>query len=207
LTLYSVYIAKLDGHQANVGSSLLQFFNNFGILASKDRMQALILASMLFTLIIWVFAALSLLIAVMFYILFLWHYIPNSDGGLSGYCERKINSRLTRIVSAKVNKALEDDERKKYRYARKAAKNGEIPVLGRQATIPTLFDAKTDDSLPEKPMLHRNDTMTTLPAYSSRPNTPSASLPPLPPLPGSGFELQLSYQHYRPPVTTRMLRF
>ena len=152
-------------------------------------MQALILASMLFTLIIWVFAALSLLIAVMFYILFLWHYIPNSDGGLSGYCERKINSRLTRIVSAKVNKALEDDERKKYRYARKAAKNGEIPVLGRQATIPTLFDAKTDDSLPEKPMLHRNDTMTTLPAYSSRPNTPSASLPPLPPLPGSGFEL------------------
>jgi Fungal potassium channel len=141
---------------------------------------------MLFTLIIWVFAALSLLIALLFYVFFLWHYIPNSDGGLSGYCERKINGRLTRIVSAKVNKALEDEERKKFKEARKAAKKGEAPMLGRQATIPTLFDAKSEDSLPEMPMLHRNDTMTTLPVYTSRPGTPSTQVPALP---GSVYEL------------------
>jgi Fungal potassium channel len=137
---------------------------------------------MLFTLIIWVFTALSLLLALCFYLLFLWHYIPNSDGGLSGYCERKINSRLTSIVSAKVNKALEDEERKRLKQAQKAAKKGEAPTIGRQATIPTLFDPKDDpenpDKLPGMPMLHRNDTMATLPVYSSRPGTPGSSQQP-----------------------------
>jgi hypothetical protein len=44
------------------------------------------------------------------------------------YCERKINGRLTRIVSAKVNKALEGDEHKKYKFT-KTTKNSEIPAL------------------------------------------------------------------------------
>ena len=173
LTLYSVFKAKLDPTQAaDVGSTILTFFKNIGILAQEEHQQAVILSGMLFTLIIWIFAALSLILATLFYVLFLWHYIPNRDGGLSGYCERKINGRLSKIVSVKVNKAIEEEERKRQKADAKAAKKGEKPTYGRQATLPTLFDAK-DDKLPNMPMLNRNDTMTTLPAYSSRPGTPS----------------------------------
>ena len=185
LTLYAVYVAQLDPNNTNAGTSLIQFFNNIGLLAAAHHQQAVILSGMLFTLIIWVFAALSLLLALLCYLLFLWHYIPNSDGGLSNFCERKINERLTKIVSAKVAKALEDEERKKLKQARKAVKNGEAPVLGRQATIPTLFDANDGDKLPEMPMHNRNDTMATLPLYTSRPGTPSSQQPTLP----GGFEL------------------
>jgi len=173
LTLYSVFKANLDPTDAkDFGSAFTTFFKNIGILASQQHQQAVILSGMLFTLIIWAFAALSLILAMLFYILFLWHYIPNRDGGLSGYCERKINGRLARIVSAKVNKAIEEEERKRIKADAKAAKKGEKPPFGRQATLPTLFDAK-DDKLPNMPMLNRNDTIATLPLYSSRPGTPS----------------------------------
>lgn len=180
LTLYSVFQANLEPTEAkNVGSALSQFFQNIGILASQQHQQAVILSGMLFTLIIWIFAALSLILAMLFYVLFLWHYIPNRDGGLTGYCERKINDRLSRIVSIKVNKALEEEERKRLKADAKAMKRGEKPPYGRQATLPTLFDAK-DDKLPNMPMLNRNDTMTTLPLYTSRPGTPSSQQPSLP---------------------------
>jgi hypothetical protein len=174
VTLYSVFQAKLDPSKAdNAGSAFVTFFKNIGLLAEENNQQAVILGGMTFTLVIWVFGALSLIMAMLFYILFLWHYIPNADGGLSGYCERKINQRLSKIVSAKVNKAIEEEERKRRKADAKAAKNGEKPVFGRQATLPTLFDPKDGDKLPNMPMLNRNDTMTTLPAYSSRPGTPS----------------------------------
>lgn len=136
---------------------------------------------MLFTLIIWIFAALSLILAILFYIFFLWHYIPNRDGGLTGYCERKINSRLSKIVSVKVNKAIEDEERRRIKADAKAIKKGEKPQFGRQATIPIVFADKSDgDKLPGMPMLNRNDTVSTLPMYSSRPGTPSSAVPTLP---------------------------
>ena len=174
LTLYSVFKARLDPTDAtDVGGTLLGFFKNIGLLAQDNHQQAVILSGMAFTLVIWVFGALSLLLAMLFYVFFLWHYIPNADGGLSGYCERKVNRRLSKIVSVKVNKAIEEEERKRLKADAKAMKKGEMPAYGRQATLPTLFDQKSDDKLPGMPMLNRNDTMTTLPQYSSRPGTPS----------------------------------
>ncbi|RDW85538.1 hypothetical protein BP5796_03863 [Coleophoma crateriformis] len=179
VTLYSVFVAKLDPTgSTDVGSALLQFFKNIGILASENYQQAAILGGMVFTLIIWILASLSLILATLFYICFLWHYIPSADGGLSGYCERKINSRLQKIVSVKINKALADEERRNQKAAEKAAakaaKKGEKPVVqGRQATLPTLLDPKSDDKLPNMPTLNRTDTFSTLPQYSSRPGTPS----------------------------------
>jgi len=136
-----------------------------------------------------------MILASLFYVLFLWHYIPSSDGGLSGYCARKINGRLTKIVSVKINKALEEDERQRVKAEQKAAKKGEKAPPGRQATIPTLFDQKDEDKLPSMPMMNRNDTMTTLPLYSSRPGTPST------PVPGD-FELGALDQK-RPPFGNR----
>lgn len=196
LTLRSVYIAVLDPKDKDAASSILQFFKNFGILADQDKKQAVVLSGMVFTLVVWIFAALSLLLAVLFYLLFLWHYIPNGDGGLSGYCERKINGRLHKIVSVKINKAIEEEERKRVKANQKAFKNGEKPILNRQATLPTLFDTK-DDKLPTMPMLGRNDTTTTLPMYSSRPGTPSSQQPTLP-------GLELSNMDQKRPVPSRL---
>ncbi|KAF5871557.1 putative pheromone-regulated membrane protein [Botrytis fragariae] len=177
LTLYSVFHAKLDPTESNdVGDALLTFFKKVGILAEQEHQQAVILSGMIFTLVIWIFSALSLILAILFYLLFLWHYIPNHDGGLTGYCERKINERLTKIVSAKVNKAIEEEERKRTKAEQRAVKKGE-KVSGRQATIPALFDSKEDDKLPDMPVLNRADTMATLPQYTSRPGTPSSNLP------------------------------
>ncbi|KAB8293762.1 hypothetical protein EYC80_009247 [Monilinia laxa] len=177
LTLYSVFQAKLDPTESSdVGDALLTFFKNVGILAEQQHQQAVILSGMIFTLVVWIFSALSLILAILFYLLFLWHYIPNQDGGLTGFCERKINGRLTKIVSAKVNKAIEEEERKRARADQKAAKKGE-KVGGRQATIPKLFDPNDGDKLPDMPMLNRADTMATLPQYTSRPGTPSGNIP------------------------------
>ncbi|KAI9640588.1 Potassium transporter [Ciborinia camelliae] len=177
VTLYSVFQAKLDPTKANgVGDALLTFFKNVGILAEQSQQQAVILSGMIFTLIIWVFSALSLILAILFYLLFLWHYIPTRDGGLTGYCERKINGRLTKIVSAKVTKAIEEEERKRTKAVQKAVKNGE-KVSGRQATIPALLDSKGGDKPSDMPMLNRVDTMATLPQYTSRPGTPSNNIP------------------------------
>src|SRR5437762_3483655 len=85
-------------------SPVRQFFINIEVLAEKDKRQAVILFAMLFTVVIWVFAMLSLAISVVLYLLFLWHHIPSSDGSLTAYCRRKINTRLARIVTVKVDK-------------------------------------------------------------------------------------------------------
>ncbi|OAA61110.1 hypothetical protein SPI_05134 [Niveomyces insectorum RCEF 264] len=168
LTLYSVYNAKLSATGTNVENTLLDFFAKIRALALENYQQALILSGMLFTLVIWVFAFLSLLLSFAFFVFFLWGYIPNSDGGLSGFCSRKINKRLMKIVSVKVNKALEEEERRRKRAEFKAAKKaGGLPPTELTATIPDVGD----DKLQPMPMMHRNDTMTSLPPYTSRPGT------------------------------------
>ncbi|KAK6581235.1 hypothetical protein PZA11_005926 [Diplocarpon coronariae] len=179
MTLWAV-VKSFDTSASNAGSTLLKFFENVGKLADESHQQAVVYSGMLFTLVVWTFGALSLLLSALFYVFFLWHYIPNADGGLTGYCERKVNRRLASIVSVKVNKALEEEDRRLRKLDAKAIKNGEKPRV-RQATLPTLIAQKSDDGLPAMPMLHRNDTTTTLPQYSSRPGTPSGqpSLPPL----------------------------
>ncbi|KAF9876211.1 pheromone-regulated membrane protein [Colletotrichum karsti] len=175
LTLKSVYDAKLAVHEASVEGSLLGFFEKIRQLATEDYQQALILSGMLFTLIIWVFSALYLIMAVLFYVLFLWHWIPKDDGGLSGYCERKVNKALTKVVTAKVNKALakQDADRKKAEM-KAARKNGEKIAPERQATLPTIPNVGDPDKLAEMPMISRSDTFATLPAYESRPGTPGS---------------------------------
>ncbi|KAI2628839.1 hypothetical protein GGR54DRAFT_366766 [Hypoxylon sp. NC1633] len=190
MTLYSVYNSNLiPTDVSSVQTTLGTFFSKLESLAAENKQQVVILSGMVFTLVIWVFSMLFLLIGVLFYVFFLWHYIPRQDGGLRGYCERKVNKRLKSIVTVKVNKALakEDRDRKKAEY-KAAKKAGEKPPVERQATLPTFMDDGNDDKLPEMPMLNRNDTMATLPAYSSRP--------------GSARSIELnSWDQKRPPVS------
>ncbi|CRK17834.1 hypothetical protein BN1723_011401 [Verticillium longisporum] len=126
LTLKSVYEVKLSSAgDGNVGEEILSFFEKIKELATQDTRQAVILSGMLFTLVVWIFSALFLLAAVLFYVFFLWHWIPRADGGLSGYCERKVNKSLTKIVHEKVDKALAKEERKQL----KAGINGGAAAL------------------------------------------------------------------------------
>lgn len=178
VTLYSVYNAKLQVNGDTFEASLESLLDKIKVLAQQDYRQALILSGMLFTFVIWVFSALSFILAVLFFVFFLWGWIPKEDGGLSGYCERKISKRLMKIVSKKVDAALADQERQRKKAELKAAKKtGALPPEERKATLPT-FMSGGDDKLPDMPMLSRVDTEATLPVYSSRPSTPK-----------SGFEL------------------
>ncbi|MCJ1484568.1 hypothetical protein MMC06_004739 [Schaereria dolodes] len=171
LTLYSVMQANIipEGkHSANNGHTpIIQFFVNVQLLADSDREQAAILFSMLFTLIIWVFSALSLISACILYTVFLWHHIPNTDRGLRGYCKRKIDSRVQKIVGIKINKALakQDNARAKGEDRNMKARE-RPPQLKRQPTIPVMV-TEDDDKLPNMPTLSRQTTQTTLPSYTS----------------------------------------
>ncbi|CAK7267034.1 Potassium transporter [Sporothrix epigloea] len=220
LTLLSVYNAQLSVTGNNIGNTLLHFFDKIRILAEGNFREALILSGMIFTLVIWVFSFLSLLLAFLFFLFFLWGYIPRSDGGLSGYCSRKINKRLMKIVTKKVNAALEEEERRRKKAELKAAKKkGELPPTELKATIPDVSDATLSassqyvtnsvyggsiDKLPATPnslMLQRNDTMTTLPPYSSRPGTAAGG-----PNNSSNSSFELSSMDQKPRPTMSSMR-
>lgn len=175
-TLKAVYEAELLVQEETVEGSISTFFNNIGKLAEDDYRQAAILCGMCFTLVVFVFTAMFLLAAVLFYVFFLFHWLPKADGGLSGYCERKTNMALLKIVTVKVNKALAKGQADIYRADANGSMTFEKPQLGRAATLPTLPNlgpAPTkEDSLPAMPVLGRSETMQTLPVYSSRPPSP-----------------------------------
>ena len=148
ITLYSVMQADLvptGKHSASNGHTpIIQFFVNVQILANKDNEQAAILFGMLFTLIIWVFSALSLVLAVLFYVLYLWHHIR--DGSLSRYCRRKIDTRLHKIVMKRVNKALAKDSDTRAKQGFKGSKAEDFqPNVKRQPTLPVLDSTTTQD--------------------------------------------------------------
>ena len=180
MTLYSVMKANLipeGDHSAVDGHSKIgQFFLNIGVLADEDRLQAIVLFGMLWTLLIWVLAAISLAVSVILYLLFLWHHIPSQDSGLGGYCRIKINRRMERIVKVKVDKALKKENELRTRQDANAARDG--LDFKKQPTLPSL-----DPSIDSLPPLSRQTTMTTLPEYSSRPGSGGRSDDSLPAMP------------------------
>ncbi|KAF2860145.1 hypothetical protein K470DRAFT_192616, partial [Piedraia hortae CBS 480.64] len=171
ITLYSVMVAKIEVHGKAVGRSQFdQFFFNLQQLAHSNPEEMLILCSMLFTLVIWMFSMLCLIAAVILYLVFLWHYIPHSDARLKVYCRRKVDKRLERIVQVKIKTAVEEDERKAERLA---SKRGHPPTLKRQPTLPEVGkspDLPTWDSSGVPPLLRSNTstTVSTLPLYPGR---------------------------------------
>ncbi|KAK3674004.1 Potassium transporter [Recurvomyces mirabilis] len=195
MSLYAVFNADLlHGDVAGQHSNIEKFFLKLQALAQHDERQAIILSSMLFTLVIWMFSALSLLTALVLYLVFLWHYIPQRDGRLSVYCRRKIDRRLEKIVDHTVKAAIEEEEHKRRKAENKAElkrqKTGESasttslaskPKLARQPTLPQLGESpelsKDDNKLPEFALARQNtsSTVSTLPRYESRPPTRNGS--------------------------------
>lgn len=174
-TLYSVMQADLvpaGAHAAKDGHSpIAQFWINLQILASHNREQAAILFGMLFTLIIWILSLISLLLACIFYVTFLWHHVPKRDGSLARYCRRKIDTRLSKIVSVKVNKARAREDRLRARAAAGTNSGDRPPQVKRQPTIPMLDD---DDQSSKPSTLTRQTTQNT---FSSGPSRHDAGTP------------------------------
>nr|POF04573.1 putative vacuolar membrane protein [Quercus suber] len=180
LTLYAVMDADLivHGTQSSSNASFVQFFVNLGALANENLQQTLVYFAMLFTLVIWAFSAISLLVAAILYITFLWHHIPQRDGRLRTYCKRKVDRRLEKIVEHKIKAAVEEEERQRRKAEKKAdtrrPRKGEaLPPpakLARQPTLPQ-FDAEhiVQDEKGPQVGLTRQDTgssASTLPPYA-----------------------------------------
>lgn len=161
ITLYSFMQSDLiptGDHAATADhSSFEQFWINVETLAEANREQAVVLFTMLFTLVIWVISALCLIVAVVLYLVFLWHYIPQRDGRLSNYCRRKIDNRLEKVVGQKVKQALEEQEKKQAQSEAKAARKANQlpsrPQTNRKPTLPQVaaqtpdIDSKSDFGL------------------------------------------------------------
>ena len=177
LTLKSVYEAKLSPNSDSLEGNFTGFFDKIGALAKEDYRQAAILSGMAFTFVVWVFSFIYLLLAILFYVFFLFHWIPRADGGLTGYCERKVNKALLKIVTKKVNKALAKNQADRMKAELKAAKKmGEKPfAFERTATLPDIGPVK-DDSLPEMPVLGRSETGSSLPPYQTRSTSPGIEM-------------------------------
>lgn len=178
ITLYSVMQADLvpggeNAHKDDGTSPVLQFFNNIKILAEENNLQAVVLFGMLFTLVIWVLSVLKLMSAMILYLVFLFHHIPQEDGTLRAYCRRKISNRLKRIVRRKVDKALAKGFQLQNRTATQ-------PSLASTESKPTLPDM---DKGPIVTTLSRSTTETTLatlPSYTRSNSTATEKKPTLP---------------------------
>ncbi|KAL8839185.1 MAG: hypothetical protein Q9170_001834 [Blastenia crenularia] len=183
-TLYAVMQADLlpaGKHAAKDGHSpISQFWVNLGILAGHNREQVAILFGMLFTLIIWSISAISLLLACIFYVTFLWHHIPSSDGSLTRYCRRKIDSRLSKIVSVKVNKALGREDEHRASRTERTPSGDRRPQVKRQPTLPIVDD---DDQSTRPSVITRQTTQATFSSASSHHNTEAPTLTRQPTIP------------------------
>lgn len=166
-------LVPIGEHKVTKGHTpISQFFVNIQILANHNKEQAAILFGMLFTLVIWVLYALGLLIAVLFYLLFLLNHIPSKDHGLSNYCRRKIDSRLQKIVGVKVNRALEKANTNRMYHEFNTVKRGAPGQVKRQPTLPILNTDSNYKAHDMPPSIRRaNDTTYSFSMLSNSPRT------------------------------------
>jgi hypothetical protein len=174
MTLYAVMQAQIipgGDHASEDRSGFEQFFMNIKTMVETgNKQETVIYFTMLFSLVIWVIGALGVIFAALFYILFLWHYIPRADNGLTNYCRRKLETRLARIVGKKIKKAIEKEDQKRKEEERRAIKKGKPDTIRSKPTLPTLGD----DDKSSVFGLQRSETFSTietLPQYTS--NAPS----------------------------------
>jgi hypothetical protein len=172
MTLYAVMQAQLipgGDHAAEDRSNFEQFFMNIKTMVDTgNKQETVIYFTMLFSLVIWIIAALGLIISALLYLFFLWHYIPKADGSLTQYCRRKVETRLERIVGKTIKKAIEKQNQQLKKEEQRAMKKGEFDAAKARPTLPKLAGESDDTSTVFS--LQRSDTMntnTTLPPYSA----------------------------------------
>ncbi|KAI5807361.1 hypothetical protein DFH27DRAFT_315664 [Peziza echinospora] len=151
ITLYSVMKIPKKVNKGEELSAILKFFENFGDLAKENRSQAIILGAMCFTLIIWVFAMLQLLIAAILYVIYLCHVV-GSNASLRDYCKIRVDEKLSEIVRENHRKELERQRDQKKGTKSKNA-NATPALLNRQPTVPILSINDNSDEKPPMPKI------------------------------------------------------
>ncbi|EWC46388.1 hypothetical protein DRE_04331 [Drechslerella stenobrocha 248] len=185
ITLYAVMKAKIiPGTQK---SGLNGLIASIKALEEESFTQAMILSVMLFTCVWWIFHFLQLALAVLLWVMFIWHHVP-SGHTLGSYCREKIDKRLKGIVAKNHQRTLEEEreERLKADKAGLGARKPTLPAFGADASSagPTKSFASNGPTFPtisEKPIvgLQRTNTMDTVTTtVSSRPDTNMPSRPP-----------------------------
>lgn len=107
-TLASVVSADLIPEKETKGlSAVSKFFENIQHLYAENKIQVLILGSMTFTTILWIFAILQLLLACILFISFLWHVMHGDS--LRKYCKDRIDKRMGEIVVDNHKKGIQKD--------------------------------------------------------------------------------------------------
>jgi hypothetical protein len=174
MTLYAVMQAQIlpvGDHASDDRSGFEQFFMNIKVMIETgNKQETVVYFTMLFSLVIWVIAALGIIISCILYIFFLWHYIPRSDGSLTNYCRRKVETRLARIVGKKMKKAIEKEDQKRRADEQRAIKKGTLNQTASKPTLPTLVGK--EDDFGSIYSVQRSDTFSTV-SYSS--NAPSST--------------------------------
>lgn len=191
-TFYSVARSKIVEGPHDAGDSLVtSFFKNVKNLYNEEPMQAVVLASMAFTAIIWLIFMILLILALILWLFFLSHYVKRET--LTGYCRRKVEARLAKIVKEKTEKIWEEEQKKTLKDGGKGGKKkidfDDIEAIKRQPTLPVFG---FNDSPPKGGFLDRNESVSTLPRYTSQPTTPAGE-DTLPRMPLSRNESEASY--------------
>lgn len=139
MTIYSVVKSNLIPDGQNQGMSpIMQFFTKVKILADGDHIRLAVLVGMIFVVLTWIFAFISLALSCFFYVFFLWHHIPAGES-LRKYCKRKVDGRLSKIVDVKVTKALKKAEERERKQQLAASRTGDgFAGIKRQPTLPVL---------------------------------------------------------------------
>ena len=97
LILVSVIRADLiPDHEAEALSAICRFFENVGHLYDHNQVQALILGTMTFTIIFWLFTVIPLTIACIMYLCYLISFIEEIS--VKDYCRKRVDKRMTKIV-------------------------------------------------------------------------------------------------------------
>ncbi|KAF1962662.1 hypothetical protein CC80DRAFT_95617 [Byssothecium circinans] len=199
MTLWAVMQAQLipvGKHSSKDHPAFIQFFVNIETMTQTgNRRETIIYFTMLFSLVIWVIGALSLLLSLLFYICYLWRHVSKkSDGSLTQYCRRKIETRLERIVNKKIKKALEKQDMKRRKEEAEATGKGDagprmptLPKLGGDDDASSVYSMSTVTTLPPPPYSSnaptRTNTMNTMGTARSaamKPSLPSLNERPFP---------------------------
>ncbi|TGZ83214.1 hypothetical protein EX30DRAFT_347494 [Ascodesmis nigricans] len=132
-TLTFISVTAVDKYVTDADNALNfveKFIEGFRNLYEEDKVQVIVLCTMGFTTIMWVFSILRLLLSGILYLCFLWHAIGGKS--LHDYCKERIDSRMGEIVKKKHDKALAKEKKKNDNLLRQPT----IPLLGADTSSP-----------------------------------------------------------------------
>lgn len=133
-TLTFISVTKADDMVTggdNALNAIEKFAKNFAAMYEEDKTQVIVLCTMGFTTLLWIFSILRLFAAACSYVCYLWHAMGGSS--LHDYCKDRIDSRMTDIVKKKHDKALAKEKKANDKLLRQPT----IPVFGPSSPPPS----------------------------------------------------------------------